>query len=191
MYCFTTTVGEVLPSQKLIIFSASHSLCKTPPVSLSKDDGWAHYSDSDGWLAGEKMLSLQPGPAMCSKCSQIYLTFILLCLFHVLFGLPSKSFLADCRTWLSRPVNKCVCHMSWGSNFWRNVIFCYICHGLVWQIRWMTSGGIFIWNSPKSPLVFHCSQTLYSSSPQRLRRSPNVVSVSTFPPLQSGCFEWD
>lgn len=104
MYFFTTTVGEVLRFQKLIIFSASHSLCKTPPVSLSKGDGWAHYSDWDGW--GEE-LNLQPEPAMCSKCSRIYHTFILLCLFHVLFGLLSESLLADCCTWLSRSVNKC------------------------------------------------------------------------------------
>lgn len=187
MYSFTTTVGEVLPSQKLIIFSASHSLCKTPPVSLSKGDGWAHYSDSDGW--GEE-LSLQPGPAMCSKCSQICHTFILLCLFHVSFELLSESFLADCRTWLSRPVNICAPQVL-GWDFLKECGL--LCH-LPWPCVANPLDDIWWYHRLKLPpksLVFHCSQTWYSSSPQRLRRSPNVVSVSTLPPLQSGCFEWD
>lgn len=144
-------------------------------------------------MAREKSGASSRGPAMCSKCSQICPTFILLCLLHVLFGLPSDSVLADCRTWPSRPVNLCLRHMSRGQTFWRNVVFSGFCRCPAWQtplddISWHHRLKL---SKVSKSLVFPCSQTLYSSSPQRLRRLPNVVSVSTLPPLQSGCFEWD
>lgn len=136
-------------------------------------------------------MSLQPGPAMCSKCSRISHTFISLCLFHLLFGLPSGSLPADFSYLTPASCQYARVTCSGVRLFWKEC-------GPFWRSprpRVANAPDDIWWchrlKLPKSPLAVPCSRTLCSSSPQRLRRTPNVISVSTLPPLQSGCFEGD